>query len=253
MNEKKFTGKAELYKKFRPSYPTEFIDYLYRQIGFTADSTVADIGAGTGILTRLLLERGSTVFAIEPNEDMREVSIDDLSEYKNFVTVNAVAENTGLHEKSIAFVTVANAFHYFDRQLFKLECRRILRPGGKAVIVWNESDDEKDIIRKSTRLIEKYRIDDKSTYQQSGNLSDFSDFFLDGIYEQKMFNNDIYENREQFIGGILSAGFAPKEEEHREKYHGYVKELNELFDEYSVDDMLLFPFVTKSYAGIMVL
>ena len=253
MNEKKFTGKAELYKKFRPSYPKELIDYLYAQVGFTVDSTIADIGAGTGILTRLLLERGSTVCAIEPNEDMRNVSIDDLSKYKNFVTIKAAAEDTGLHENTVDFVTVATAFHYFDRQLFKRECKRILRPGGKAVIIWNETDYKKDIVRKSTELIDKYRIDDKSAYQQSGNLSEFSDFFLNGIYEQMQFRNEIYENREQFIGGVLSAGFAPNEDEHPEKYYDYVKELNDLFDEYSVYDMLLFPFVTKCYIGVMVL
>ena len=63
MNEKLFTGKAALYKKFRPSYPKELIDYLYSEIGFAEESVIADIGAGTGIFTRLLLERGSKIYA----------------------------------------------------------------------------------------------------------------------------------------------------------------------------------------------
>ena len=49
MNEDKFTGKAGLYKMFRPSYPKEFLDYLFSQVGFSKDSIIADIGAGTGI------------------------------------------------------------------------------------------------------------------------------------------------------------------------------------------------------------
>ena len=252
MNEKRFTGKAELYRKYRPSYPVELINYLFTEVGFSIDSIIADIGAGTGILTKLLLDRGSKVFAVEPNVDMRKVSIDDLSEYKNFVSINATAENTGLHDKSVDFVTTATAFHYFDRQLFKRECQRILRPGGKSVIIWNNTDDETDIIRKCNKLIDKYRIDDNSVYERSGNNSEFSDIFVNGMYAQKIFRNDIYENREHFIGGTLSAGFSPNEDDHPEKYYGYVRELNELFDEYSVDDMLTFPHITKSYAGVMV-
>jgi len=253
MNEEKFNGKAELYKKFRPSYPKELLDYLYSQIGFSKDSIIADIGAGTGILSRLFLERGSIVYAVEPNEDMRETSVKDLSYYENFTSFNASAENTGLQDNSIDFVTVAQAFHYFDRQLFKQECKRILRHGGKTVIVWNDVDRDSDLIRKSGNIIEKYRIHDKSGNQRSGNLHEFSDFFIDGIYETKTFGNDFYENREHFIGGNLSASYAPNEEVYPEKYRGFIKELNDLFDEYSVSDMLHFPQITRSYAGIMVI
>ena len=252
MNEEKFTGKAELYKKFRPSYPKELLDYLYSQIGFSKDSTIADIGSGTGIFSRLFLERGSTVYAVEPNNDMRETSVKDLSAYKNFISIDASAENTGLHEKSIDFVTVAQAFHYFDRQLFKQECIRILKPGGKVVIVWNDVDKDNDLIRKSGSIIEKYRIHDKSGQKQSGNLFEYSDFFIDGIYEYRTFRNDLYESRERFIGGNLSASYAPNEKSDPEKYNGFVKELNDLFDEYSVNNMLHFPQFTRSYAGAMV-
>ncbi|MCL2463427.1 MAG: class I SAM-dependent methyltransferase, partial [Defluviitaleaceae bacterium] len=130
MNEEKFTGKAGLYRTFRPSYPAELIDYLYSHIGFSSDCSIADIGAGTGIFTRILLERGSKVYAVEPNGDMREAAIKDLSGYENFVPVGASAENTGLDDSGVDFVTVAQAFHYFDRQLFRRECQRILKSGG---------------------------------------------------------------------------------------------------------------------------
>ena len=252
MNEEKFTGKAGLYKKFRPSYPKKFLDYLYSQIGFSKDSIIADIGAGTGIFSKLLLERGSKIYAVEPNKDMRQTSINDLSEYKKFNFVNASAENTGLHEKSVDFVTVAQAFHYFDRDLFKQECQRILRPGGKVVIIWNDVDNESELIQKSGDIIEKYRIHDRSGHQRSGNLHEYSDFFVDGIYEYKTFKNDFLESREQFIGGNLSASYAPNEEEYPEKYHCFITELNELFDKFCVNDILHFPQITKSYVGVMV-
>ena len=126
MNEERFTGKADVYKKFRPSYPKELIDYLYSQVGFSQDSVIADIGSGTGIFSRLLLECGSQVYCVEPNDDMRQTAEKDLAGFRNFISVNAAAENTGLQEKSVHFVTAAQAFHWFDRQAYKLECQRIL-------------------------------------------------------------------------------------------------------------------------------
>ena len=246
-----FTGKAELYKKFRPSYPKELFDYLYSQVGFTEKSVIADIGAGTGIFTRLLLERGSKVYAVEPNKDMRETAKKDLAEYTTFISVDTSAENTQLDNASVDFITVAQAFHYFDRELFKQECKRLLRPGGKVVIVWNDVDKDNDMIRKSGDIIEKYRIHDKSAQQKSGNLHEYTDFYADGIYEFKTFKNDFDESREHFIGGNLSASYAPREDSEPEKYHGFVKELSELFDEYSVNDILHFPQITRSYVGIM--
>ena len=169
MNEARFTGKAEIYKKFRPSYPKEFMDYLYSQAGFGRDSAVADIGAGTGIFSRLMLERGSTVYCVEPNGDMRDTAIKDLSGFANFIPVGGNDRNTGLPDRSVDYVTAAQAAHWFDKQAFTSECRRILKPGGKVVLVWNERDYECGIIKKDYAIREKYAVGDKKgvVYQNS--------------------------------------------------------------------------------------
>lgn len=60
-NTKKFTNKADKYVSSRPSYPAKLMDYLYKEVGFSDKSKIADIGAGTGIFTRQLLERDSDV------------------------------------------------------------------------------------------------------------------------------------------------------------------------------------------------
>jgi len=111
MNEERFTGKADIYKKYRPSYPKELFDYLYSQVGFGKDSVIADIGSGTGIFSRLLLERGSKVCCVEPNGDMRQTAEKDLSQFENFVSVSGNDKNTGLQDKSVDFITAAQAFH----------------------------------------------------------------------------------------------------------------------------------------------
>jgi precorrin-6B methylase 2 len=67
----RFTNRVDTYVRARPSYPLEVLDLLAARCGLTPQAVVADVGAGTGILTRLLLDRGATVFAVEPNAAMR--------------------------------------------------------------------------------------------------------------------------------------------------------------------------------------
>ena len=249
MNEDRFTGKADIYKKFRPSYPKEFIDYLYSQVGFNQDSAIADIGAGTGIFSRLLLERGSKVYCVEPNEDMRETCKKDLSGFENFVSVNGNASNTKLADKSVDFVTAAQAFHWFDRQEFKAECQRILKPGGKVVLIWNTRDYYSEIVKKDYIIRQKYAVDGKGL-EDGGKLSkDWSDFFSGGVCEYKTTRNDLILDREVYIGANLSRSYSPREETDPEKYHGLIRELGEVFDEYSLNGDLNFPHFTQSYIG----
>ena len=248
-NEERFTGKADIYKKFRPTYPKEFIDYLYSQVGFAKESAVADIGSGTGIFSRLLLERGSRVYCVEPNEDMQKTAKKDLSEFDNFTAVNALANYTGLQEKSIDFVTAAQAFHWFDRQAFRAECCRILKNDGKVVLVWNIRDYEHEIIKKDYVIREKYCIDRKGLGESGGSPKDFEDFFKDGIFECRIFRNDLSLDREAYIGMNLTRSYAPREEKDPEKYYGLVLELGKHFDENNVNGLLAFPHFTKSYIG----
>lgn len=66
-NTKRFTNRVENYVKFRPSYPKEFVDYLYNNVFLNKVHIIADIGSGTGMFTSLMLEKGSRVIGIEPN------------------------------------------------------------------------------------------------------------------------------------------------------------------------------------------
>ncbi|MHB8962991.1 MAG: class I SAM-dependent methyltransferase, partial [Saccharofermentanales bacterium] len=193
-NFEKFTDKVELYAKYRPGYPNEFIEYLCDDIGISPYSIIADIGSGTGILSRLLLEQGCKVYCIEPNHSMRRVAEHALSGFPDFVSVNAMAENTGLPDDSIDFITVAQAFHWFDLEKFRLECQRILKPGGKVILVWNSKVEEDPVT--IDRSVEK--------------PDNYVAFFRDGIFETKEFENDFYGDLENFIGGNLSSSYAPK-------------------------------------------
>lgn len=109
-NTKKFSGKATVYAGTRPGYAPTFLDYL-PEIGIKKGSTVADIGSGTGIFSKSLLEMGCSVYGVEPNDDMRKESEENLGQFTTFHPVNGTAEHTTLPEKSMNFIAVAQAFH----------------------------------------------------------------------------------------------------------------------------------------------
>src|SRR5713101_5782813 len=105
----RFTGRDTAYSKYRPGYIAEILSILKSEIGFDRDKTVADIGSGTGLLSKLFLQNGSKVFGVEPNDEMRSLADQSLSSLPNFVSVRGSAENTTLKDSSIDLVTVGQA------------------------------------------------------------------------------------------------------------------------------------------------
>jgi SAM-dependent methyltransferase len=139
----RFSGLEDLYAKHRPSYPADAIDFIVRLCGLNGSTTLVDVGCGTGISTRQFAERGIPVLGIEPNDDMRAKADAESSPPGTPVPVyrKGTAEATGLPDGSAAAVLAAQAFHWFDPPAALREFRRILRPGGHAVLMWNERDN----------------------------------------------------------------------------------------------------------------
>jgi len=154
----RFTGKAQAYDEGRPDYPDEALDCLAEQCGLAPGSVVADIGAGTGKLTRMLLGRGYQVIAVEPGGDMRETLQAQLGDHSGLRIAAAPAEATGLAEASVDAITVAQAFHWFDQTACKEEFARILKPGGKVALFWNFRDKDVPLTRRHGELMKKYRV-----------------------------------------------------------------------------------------------
>ena len=101
-----------------------------RTIGLTPMWTVADIGSGTGLSTRLFLDHRNSVFAVKPNREMREAAERILESYPGFKSVDGSAEATGLTDHSVDLIVAGQAFHWFDGAKSRAEFRRILRPDG---------------------------------------------------------------------------------------------------------------------------
>jgi ubiquinone/menaquinone biosynthesis C-methylase UbiE len=250
METTKFTGKADVYTKFRPAYPNDFIDYLYHDVGFNENSSIADIGSGTGKFSKQLLLRQSNVLCVEPNDDMRQIAEEELAPFTNFVSIRGTAEDTTIQQSSVDFITVAQAFHWFNKEMFKRECQRILKPKGKVVLVWNSRVASSELVIENRDICQRLCINFKGfSGGQEEDAEAFSSFFKDGNCEYQVFENDLTFDKNTFIGRNLSASYAPKAED--SNYNPYVEALSELFDKYSVNGVLIMPNATRSYIGLV--
>lgn len=246
-NTKLFSGKAEDYNKARPGYAKEFIEYLYNEIGFNENSAIADIGSGTGKFSKYLLEKGSKVFCVEPNEDMRKTAERELSNYSNFISVNGGADNTALNNNSVDFVTVAQAFHWFDVENFSKECIRILKPRGKVVLIWNRRDVESDLSQANYSVFKKYCPRFKGFMGGMKEDDDRIKNFFNNKYDSVSFNNFVYLDREKFIKRCLSASYSLRENE--KEFEKFINELNYNFDKYAENNIVEMKNRTVGYIG----
>jgi SAM-dependent methyltransferase len=146
----RFSSRVEDYIRYRPFYPRELMTLLEDECGLTPDWIVADVGVGPGNLARLFLENGNRVIGIEPNREMREAGETLLSGYTNYESRDGCAEETGLPAASVDCIVAGQAFHWFDQVASKAEFRRILKPGGWVVLVWNMRRND------GSRFLRKY-------------------------------------------------------------------------------------------------
>jgi len=133
-----FTGLAGDYSRYRPGYSPSVVSAVLALLDRPfAEADVADVGAGTGIWTRILAARGPrSVVAVEPNDDMRQQGV-LASRGTNIAWRKGSGEATGLPAGSVDLASMASSFHWVDFDKGCAEFQRILRPGGRFVAVWN--------------------------------------------------------------------------------------------------------------------
>ncbi len=204
---------------------------LRDECGLTPLSVVADIGSGTGFLTKLFLDNGNVVYGVEPNAAMRKAGEEFLRSYPRFRSVAASAEASALPARSVDFVTAGTAFHWFALDPTRAEFQRILVPGGWVVIVANSRlKDSTPFLRAYELLLRTHCPDYEKVAETYPKYGRMQDFFQAADFQGKTLPNVQRFDFESLRGRLLSSSFAPKQG-HR-NYAAMLADLRRVFDEY---------------------
>ncbi|MFD2873539.1 class I SAM-dependent methyltransferase [Mucilaginibacter ximonensis] len=244
----RFSNRVANYVKYRPGYPDEVLEFLKEKAGLTTGSIIADVGSGTGIFTRLLLDKGYHVLAVEPNEAMRENSVKQLSSYQNFKAINGTAEVTTLEPHSVDLVVCAQAFHWFNQAAAKTEFKRILKAGGQVALIWNNRQVEYDefAVAYETLLLQQ-ATDYAEVNHRNLTDVDFSNFFKNGKYQLGKYLNIQVLDEDGLVGRAFSSSYIPPKD--TEAGQVFLTDLQQLFQQYQVDGTVDFVYQTEVYSG----
>jgi SAM-dependent methyltransferase len=239
---------VENYAKFRPSYPPEVVTLLGNECGLSPDSVVADVGSGTGISSRLFLDRAWHVIGVEPNDDMRAVAERDFKGNPRFTSVARKAEETGLPARSVDLVVTAQAFHWLDRPLFRAECLRILKPGGWVSIIWNNRKTKASpFLVEYEDLLSSCGTDYTRVNHTLISKDEIRKFYGGDVFRYVTFPNEQVFDWDGLLGRALSSSYVPLPED--AGYAPLIAGLKKAFDTYAVDGKVTFEYDTEVYLG----
>jgi len=232
-----FGSVAEAYDRGRPTYPAEAVAWL---AGGEA-KVVLELAAGTGKLTRELVDQGHAVFATEPDEAMLEVLRERVPEVSAKV---ATAESIPANDRSVDVVVVAQAFHWFDHDVALAEIARVLKPGGHLALVWNSRDERIPWVRRMGDILGRQDLDTSS----ADHLVQSEHF---GFVEEATFKHWQEVNRETILdlarsrSTVTTMGEADREE--------HLAHVLAFYDDYGrgMDGMQI-PYVTRCYRAVVV-
>jgi SAM-dependent methyltransferase len=205
----RFAPHADAYARGRPGYPAALVPRL-QALGIGDGATVADLGAGTGQSCEVLLATGARVIAVEPNAPMRAHAAARFAHEPRFSVVAGRAEATSLADASIDHVAAMQALHWFDAAPTRAELRRILRPGGRVVLVWNTRAQTTPFMRDLEAMIRRFA----PTYEQLGHVGDarranVDAFFGAGAYTHEPIAHQHALDRDGFFDLLGSISYLP--------------------------------------------
>ncbi len=244
----RFSNRVSDYVRFRPSYPRPILGLLARDCALSPASIVADIGSGTGILTRLFLDHGNTVYAVEPNAAMRAAAEEELSANPRFHSIDGRAESTTLPSGRAAIAAAGQAFHWFDPARARTEFQRILAPGGWTVLIWNERRlAGSPFLTAYEEFLQTWGIDYAqvaAAYPQSHNL--------DAFFHPSPMRSASFPNSQRFDfnglrGRLLSSSYAPPRG--HPNHDPMIAALSRLFDTHHEDGHVRIDYDCRVYYG----
>ncbi|WP_300600427.1 class I SAM-dependent methyltransferase [Niabella sp.] len=243
----RFSNRVEDYVKYRPHYPAAIIALLEQEALLKPGLPVADIGSGTGISAELFLQKGYTVWGIEPNQEMRQKSEELLQSYPGFKTIDGTAESTTLADQSVGLIIAGQAFHWFNREQCRPEFERILQPGGGLALIWNERLTVTPFEKDYEELIVRHGHQYQKVDHRNIDTAAIEAFFAPGLVTLTAFDNQQVFTYEGLEGRLLSSSYMPAKD--GAGYKEMVADLKTLFDQYQTGNQVIIHYATKVYWG----
>jgi len=232
----RFTGRAEIYERYRSRFPQAVIDLLREHCNLQPEDLVADIGAGTGMLAELFLDNGNHVIAVEPNAEMRTICQRLLASRDRLRIVDAAAEATGLVDGSIDLVAVGRAFHWFDRDRALVEFKRILKPHGWLMLTASSPAREgSEAALEYQQFIVSHAVDFSKVRQHFGSYDELKPFGDTQAFAATIKGEDRL-TLEAFTGLIQSFSVMPLSGDAR--FEPMLEAINAYFAKWSSDGVL---------------
>jgi len=244
----RFSDRVQDYVRWRPGYPPAVLEALRRDLGLQPGHVVADVGSGTGLLSRLLVENGNVVYGIEPNREMAAVAEADLGGTGRFHSVDGRAEATSLAAGSVDLVTAGQAFHWFKVPESRAEFRRILRPGGGVALVWNlRRLDSTPFLRDYEAFLHRWSDDYEEVSAQYAKEESLRGLFGDAGWIERRFDSVQHFDFEGLRGRLLSSSYTPKQGDPRRE--AMLAALPAVFEAHAREGRVAFEYDTRLFLG----
>ncbi|MFA5058365.1 MAG: class I SAM-dependent methyltransferase [Opitutaceae bacterium] len=244
---RRFSNRVDDYVRYRPHYPAGVLEILRAGVDLTPQMTIADIGSGTGISAGLFLGHGNPVFAVEPNREMRAAAEQLLHACPGFRSVNGTAEATTLPDATVDCIVAAQAFHWFEAERTRAEFRRILRPGGWVVLLWNTRlKDATPFLRAYEELLQKYGTDYAQVQHERIDAAALGRFYAPG-FQQRVLPNAQSFDYAGLRGRLLSSSYAPGPGDPR--HEPMLAALQKTFQQHQQGGRVRFEYETEIYYG----